>query len=88
MKGEDLQETIARALQPKYRRLDWCTNAQILLENGNFLQLLDTLGAPSSRQARLSMSLQQHEIGLEACPPRRPGNPVAGVPENCNLEFG
>ena len=34
------------------------------------------------------MSLQQHEIGLEACPPRRPGNPVAGVPENCNLEFG
>src|SRR6516162_3686593 len=34
------------------------------------------------------MSLQQQEIGLEACPPRRPGNPVAGVPENCNIEFG
>ena len=34
------------------------------------------------------MSLQQHEIGLEACPPRRPRNPVAGVPENCNIEFG
>src|SRR5436305_1930164 len=34
------------------------------------------------------MSLQQHEIGPEACPPRRPRNPVAGVPENCNIEFG
>jgi hypothetical protein len=34
------------------------------------------------------MSLQQHEIGLEACPPRRPRNPIAGVPENCNIEFG
>jgi hypothetical protein len=34
------------------------------------------------------MSLQQQEIGLEACPPRRPRNPVAGVPENCNIEFG
>ena len=34
------------------------------------------------------MSLQQHEIGLEAWPPRRPRNPVAGVPENCNIEFG
>jgi hypothetical protein len=34
------------------------------------------------------MSLQKHEIGLEACPPSRPGNPVAGVPENCNIEFG
>jgi hypothetical protein len=62
-----------------------CTNARILLENRNFLQLLGTLGAPSSRQSRLSMSLQQHEIGLEACPPRRPRNPVAGVPENCNM---
>ena len=65
-----------------------CTNARILLENRHFLQLLGTLGAPSSRQSRLSMSLQQHEIGLEACPPRRPRNPVAGVPENCNIEFG
>ena len=34
------------------------------------------------------MSLQQYEIGLEACPPRQPRNPVAGVPENCNIEFG
>ena len=34
------------------------------------------------------MSLQQQEIGLEAGPPRRPRNPVAGVPENCNIEFG
>jgi hypothetical protein len=34
------------------------------------------------------MSLQQHEIGLEAGPPRRPRNPVAGVPENCKIEFG
>jgi hypothetical protein len=59
-----------------------------LLENRHFLQLLGTLGAPSSRQSRLSMSLQQHEIGLEACPPRRPRNPVAGVPENCNIESG
>jgi hypothetical protein len=33
------------------------------------------------------MSLQQHEIGLETCPPRRPRNPVALVPENCNIEF-
>jgi hypothetical protein len=49
---------------------------------------LGTLGAPSSLQAGLSMSLQQHEIGLEACPPRRPRKPVAGVPENCNIEFG
>jgi hypothetical protein len=34
------------------------------------------------------MSLQQQEIGIEACPSRRPRNPVAGVPENCNIEFG
>ena len=34
------------------------------------------------------MSLQQYEIGLEGCPPRRPRNPVAGVSENCNIEFG
>ena len=34
------------------------------------------------------MSLQQHGIGLEACPPRRPRNLVAGVPEYCNIEFG
>ena len=34
------------------------------------------------------MSLQQQEIGLEAGPPRRPRNPVAGVPENCKIEFG
>src|SRR4051812_46107356 len=65
-----------------------CTNARILLENRHFLQLLGTLDVPSRRQSRLSISLQQHEIGLEACPPRRPGNPVAGVPENCKIEFG
>jgi hypothetical protein len=34
------------------------------------------------------MSLQQYEIGLEACPPRRAKSPVAGVPENCNIECG
>jgi hypothetical protein len=34
------------------------------------------------------MSLQQHGIGLEACPPRRLRNPVAGVPENCKIKFG
>src|SRR3954469_14364866 len=62
-----------------------CTNARISLENRHFLQLLGTLSTPSSRQSRLSMLLQQHEIGLEACPPRRPGNPIAGVPENCNM---
>src|SRR5436305_12774982 len=65
-----------------------CTNARILLENRHFLQLLGTLGAPSRRQFRLIMSLQQQDIGLEACPPRRPRNPVAGVPENCKIEFG
>jgi hypothetical protein len=43
---------------------------------------------PSRRQSRLSMSLQQQEIGPEARPPRRPRNPVAGVPENCKIEFG
>src|SRR3954447_23031663 len=73
---------------PKTARSHECTNARISLENRHFLQLLRTLGAPSSRQSRLSMSLQQHEIGPEACPPRRPPNPVAGVPENCNIEFG
>jgi hypothetical protein len=35
-----------------------------------------------SLQSRLSMSLQQQEIGPEACPPRRPRKPVAGMPEN------
>ena len=34
------------------------------------------------------MSLQQQEIGPEACPSSLPGNQVAGVPENCNIEFG
>src|SRR4051812_25966256 len=53
-----------------------------------FSATFGTLGAPSSRQSRLSMSMQQYEIGLEGCPPRRPRNPVAGVPENCNIEFG
>jgi hypothetical protein len=43
---------------------------------------------PYRRQSKLSMSLQQHEIGLKTCPPRRPRNPIAGVPEICNLEFG
>jgi hypothetical protein len=52
------------------------------------LQLLGTLGTASRRQSRLSISLQQQEIGLEAGPPRRPGNPVAAVPENCNIAFG
>src|SRR5689334_2551309 len=66
---------------------DQCTNAKILLENCNSLQLSGTLGAPPRRQSKLSMSLQQHEIGPGACPPRRPRNPVAGVPENCNIEF-
>jgi hypothetical protein len=48
---------------------------------------LGTLGTPSKWQSSLGMSLQQHEIGPEACPPRRPRNPVAGVPENCHFEF-
>src|SRR4051794_7517709 len=84
------QQTMSRALQPNPRtdRSDECTNARISLENRHFLQLLGTLGTPSSRQSGLSISLQQYEIGLEACPPRRPRNPVAGVPENCNIEFG
>ena len=57
-------------------------------KNCNSLQLLGgAFGVPSGRQSKLSMSLQQHEIVLEACPPRRPRSPVAGVPENCNIEF-
>ena len=85
MKAEGSQQTMSRELQPKNRQVSQCTNARISLENRHFLQLLGTLGAPSRRQSRLSMSLQQHEIGLEACPPRRPRNPVAGVPENCKM---
>src|SRR5438270_9110726 len=73
---------------PRTARSAQCTNARILLENRHFLQLLETLGAPSSRPSMLSISLQQQEIGLEARPPRRPGNPVAGVPENCKIAFG
>ena len=69
------------------RRLHQCTDARKSSKNCNSLQLLGTFGVPSGRQSKLSMSLQQHEIGLEACPPRRPRSPVAGVPENCNLEF-
>src|SRR6478735_524659 len=90
MKAEDSQQTISRELHvnPKIARTDWCTNARILLENRHFLQLLGTLGTPSRRQSRLSISLQQHEIGLEACPPRRPRNPVAAVPANCKIQFG
>ncbi len=88
MKAEDSQQTMSRGSNPGTARSAQCTNARILLENRHFVQLLGTLGAPSRRQSRLSMSLQQHEIGLEACPPRRPRNPVAGVPENCNIEFG
>ena len=68
-------------------RLHQCTNARKRSKNCNSLQLLGTFGEPSGRQSELSMSLQQHEIGLEACPPRRPRSPVAGVPENCNIEF-
>jgi hypothetical protein len=85
-KAEGSQQTMAREhhANPKTARSDECTNARISLENRHFSPLLGTLGVPS----RLSMSLQQHEIGLEACPPRRPRNPVAGVPENCKIEFG
>src|SRR3954464_10126352 len=73
---------------PRTARSEQCTDARISRENRHFSPLLGTLGVPSRRQSRLSMSLQQHEIGPEACPPRRPRNPVAGVPENSNIEFG
>src|SRR6476620_10224664 len=89
MEAENSQERISRELHSnrKIAMSDWCTNARISLENRHFSPLLGTLGAPSRWQSSLSMSLQQQEIGPEACPPRRPGNPVAGVPENCNIEF-
>ena len=64
-----------------------CTNARILLENRHFLQLLGTLGAPSRRQSRLSMSLQQHEIGPGACPSSLPGYLVARASGKRHIEF-
>ena len=88
MKAEDSQQTMSRELQPKNRQVRLVYKRSNFAGKPPFLQLLGTLGAPSRRQSRLSMSLQQHEIGLEACPPRRPRNPVAAVPENCNIEFG
>ena len=87
MKAEDSQQTMSRELQPKNRQVSVVYKCSNFAGKPPFLQLLGTLGAPSRRQSRLSMSLQQQEIGLEACPPRRPRNPVAGVPENCNIEF-
>jgi hypothetical protein len=89
-KAEGSQQTMAREhhANPKIARFDECTNARILLENRHFLQLLGTLGAPSSRQSRLSISLQHQKIGPAACPPRRPRSPVAGVSENCKIAFG
>src|SRR6059058_2008536 len=72
---------------PKSARSDECTNARIALENRHFSPFLGTLGAPSKWQSSLSMSLQQHEIGPEACPPGRPRNLVAAASENRHLAF-
>ena len=78
-------------LRPKHCSTDHSVGNQRPFGNivdGTFSPLLGPVGAPSRWESRLSMSLQQHEIGLGACPPRRPRNLVAGVPENCNIEFG
>src|SRR5438067_1040507 len=56
-------------------------------ENRHSSPLLGTPGASSKWQSSLSMSLQQHEIGPEACPSRRPRNLVAAS-ENRHIEFG
>ena len=61
---------------------DQCTNARIWLENRHFSPPLETLGVPSRRQSKLSMSLQQNEIGPGACPSSLPGNLVARRPES------
>src|SRR5436305_767796 len=88
MKAENSQERISRELHSnrKIAMSDWCTNARISLENRHFSPLLRTLGAPSRWQSSLSMSLQQQEIGLEACPLRRPRNRVAAASENRHIE--
>jgi hypothetical protein len=71
---------------PSTARSAQCTNARISLENRHSSPLLGTLGAPSGWQSSLSMSLQQHEIGSEARPPRRPRNLVAAA-EKRHIEF-
>ena len=89
MKAEDSQQTMSRELQPKNRQVRLVYKCSNSAGKPPFLcNFWGRSARPSRRQSRLSMSLQQHEIGLEACPPRRPRNPVAAVPENCNIEFG
>jgi hypothetical protein len=38
--------------------------------------------------SRIGRSKRVRRSFTEACPPRRPGNPVAAVPENCKIKFG
>jgi hypothetical protein len=98
MKAEDSQQTMSRELHsnPTTTRSDKCTDARITLGKRHFSPLLGTLGMSSRRQAGLGKSLQQHEIGLGACPSSLPGDlvarasgkrHVAGMPENCKFEL-
>ena len=60
-------DNIARApLQPKNRQVRLVYKRSNSAGKLHFLHFLGTLGAASGRQSRLSMSLQQQEIGLEA----------------------
>jgi hypothetical protein len=47
------------------RRLHYCTNAGILLENCHFSPLLGTLGAPSTRDGLLRYSFRSQQIGTD-----------------------
>ena len=87
-KAEGSQQTMAREhhASPKTARSEQCTDARIALENRHFSPLWGTLGARSRWQSSLRMSLQQHQIGPEACPPRRPRNLVAAASEYRHIE--
>jgi hypothetical protein len=84
-RGPYSRQTMSSLLQPKNRQVRVVYRCSNLLENRHFSPLLGMLGVPSRRQSGLGMSLQQQEIGPEGCPPRRPRNPFAEVPENCNI---
>ena len=88
MKAENSQQTMSR--EPPTQEPPGQTSVQTLefrLENRHFSPLLGTLGVPSRRQSKLSMSLQQHEIGPGACPSSLPGNLVAQASGKRHIEF-
>jgi hypothetical protein len=87
MKAADSQQTMSCELQPENRQVRLVYRRSNFAGNRHFSPLLGTLGAPSRWQSSLGISLQQHEIGPEACPPGRPRYPVAGVPEYRDIEF-